>query len=304
MSNFNLIIILGPTATGKTKLACKLADKFNGEIISADSRQVYKYMDLGTGKDLKDYFVNGKPIKYYMIDILNPTEEFDLFTFNTLFYEYYNLITTSNKIPFLVGGSFLYLDSIINNYQLIKADFDQEQKEKLNALSIEELKSILLNLNSNLHNTTDLLVKERIIKAIIIEKAKTSGNILPKPVINPLIIGVVLPLEEIKERITLRLKERLQNGMIEEAENLLKMGITLDKLLFFGLEYKYLGLYLAGKLNYNDMFQKLNSAIYEFARKQLKWLRKMERSGINIYKINGPNFEEAVEIINRIYFER
>lgn len=304
MSNYNLIIILGPTAIGKTKLACKLADKFNGEIISADSRQVYKYMDLGTGKDLQDYFVNGKTIKYYMIDILNPTEEFDLFTFNTLFYNYYQLITKNNKTPFLVGGSFLYLDSIISNYQLVKADFDQKQKEELNALSIQELKSILLNFNSNLHNTTDLLHKERIIKAIIIEKAKRSGNILPKPLIKPLVIGVVLPLEKIKERITIRLKERLQKGMIEEVENLLKMGITINKLLFFGLEYKYLGLYLDGKLNYNDMFQKLNSAIYEFARKQIKWLRKLERSGVNIYKINGPNFEEASEIISRIYFEK
>ncbi len=302
MSGYNLIVVLGPTATGKTLLGAKLAYKFNGEIISADSRQVYKYMDLGTGKDLSDYIVDGVKIPYYMIDILEPDKEFDLYGFNNLFSEFYANIKANNKIPFLVGGSFLYIDSIINNYELVKADFNGKEFEKLNKYNEEELKKILLSVSSGLHNSTDLTDKGRMIKAIIVENAKKSGNILAKPKIKPLILGITLPNDIIKNRISERLKNRLRCGMIEEVGNLVSMGITLEKLIYFGLEYKYIGLHIAGKLSYNDMFQKLNSAIYEFARKQIKWFRKMERNGVNIHKIIGPNYEKAVEIINKNYF--
>ena len=302
MSGYNLIVVLGPTATGKTLLGAKLAYKFNGEIISADSRQVYKYMDLGTGKDLSDYIVDGVKIPYYMIDILEPDKEFDLYGFNNLFSEFYSKIKTNNKIPFLVGGSFLYIDSIINNYELVKADFNGREFEKLSNYNEEELKKILLSVSSGLHNSTDLTDKRRMIKAIIVENAKKSGNILAKPKIKPLILGITLPNDIIKNRISERLKNRLRCGMIEEVGNLVSMGITLEKLIYFGLEYKYIGLHIAGKLSYNDMFQKLNSAIYEFARKQIKWFRKMERNGVNIHKIIGPNYEKAVEIINKNYF--
>lgn len=302
MSGYNLIVVLGPTATGKTLLGAKLAYKFNGEIISADSRQVYKYMDLGTGKDLSDYIVNGVKIPYYMIDILEPDKEFDLYGFNNLFAEFYNKIKINNKIPFLVGGSFLYIDSIINNYELVKADFNGREFEKLSNYNEEELKKILLSGSSGLHNSTDLTDKGRMIKAIIVENAKKSGNILAKPKIKPLILGITLPNDVIKNRISERLKNRLQCGMIEEVENLVKKGITLEKLIYFGLEYKYIGLHITGMLSYNDMFQKLNSAIYEFARKQIKWFRKLERNGVDIHKINGPDYEKAVEIINKNYF--
>ncbi len=303
MTHYNLIVVLGPTATGKTLLAAKLAANLNGEIISADSRQVYKYMDLGTGKDLQDYTVNGKIIPYYMIDIIEPNKEFDLFEFNKLFTNYYYEIINKNKIPFLVGGSFLYLDSIVSNYELVKADFNAQETELLNNFGTEELRKILMGLSNNLHNVTDLTERERIIKAIVIEKAKLNGSILEKPKINPLIIGITLPNEIIKQRISFRLKQRLESGMIDEVNNLFSKGITLEKLLFFGLEYKYIGLYLKGEINYNDMFQKLNAAIYEFARKQIKWFRRMERSGIIINKIDGPDYEKALEIINRNYFE-
>lgn len=302
MSGYNLIVVLGPTATGKTLLGAKLAYKFNGEIISADSRQVYKYMDLGTGKDLNDYIVNGVKIPYYMIDIIEPDKEFDLYEFNNLFSEFYTKIKTNNKIPFLVGGSFLYIDSIINNYELVKADFKGQEFEKLSNYNEEELKKILLSGSSSLHNSTDLTDKGRMIKAIIVENAKKTGNILAKPKIKPLILGITLPNDVIKNRITERLKNRLQCGMIEEVENLVKKGITLEKLIYFGLEYKYIGLHITGMLSYNDMFQKLNSAIYEFARKQIKWFRKLERNGVDIHKINGPDYEKAVEIINKNYF--
>ncbi len=303
MAGYNLIVILGPTATGKTRLAAKLAFEFNGEIISADSRQVYKFMDLGTGKDLQDYIVGNKLIPYYMIDIIEPDKEFDLFEFNKLFAEYYLHIVQKNKVPFLVGGSFLYLDSIISNYKLVRADFNSEETEKLNKLETEELRKILTSLSSNLHNITDLTIRERIIKAIIIERAKLNGNLLEKPDINPLIIGVTLPMEIIKQKINIRLKKRLECGMIEEVKSLLDKGITLEKLLFFGLEYKYIGLYLSGKLSYNDMFQKLNAAICDFAYKQIKWFRRMERNGVNINKIDGDNYEQALEIIKNKYLE-
>ncbi|HPN37429.1 MAG TPA: tRNA (adenosine(37)-N6)-dimethylallyltransferase MiaA [Melioribacteraceae bacterium] len=304
MTDYNLIVILGPTATGKTALATKLAYKLNGEIISADSRQVYKYMDLGTGKDLQDYYINGYVIPYYMIDIIEPDKEFDLFYFNKLFTDYYNTIVGKNKVPFLVGGSFLYLDSIINNYELVKADFNSSESEELKKYEINELKEQLTKLKGNFHNTTDLEDRERIIKAIIIEKAKNMGQLLKKPYINPLIIGIILPNEIIKKRINKRLKERLESGMVGEVENLMKKGITIEKLLFFGLEYKYIGLYVTGKLNYNDMYQKLNSAIYEFARKQIKWFRRMEKNGVEINKIEGADYEKALDIINKKFMQK
>ena len=280
--SYNLIIILGPTATGKTKLGAKLAYAFNGEIISADSRQVYKTMDIGTGKDLGEYTIENINIPYHLIDIIEPFSEFDLFKFNTLFYESYNDINQSKKLPFLVGGTSLYLYSIIKGYNLAPVDFESEEYIKLSCLSIEELKEIILNFDTKLHNTTDLIDKERMIKSIIIHNTKTSGQHNTNPLLNPLIIGVQLPLEVIKQRITERLQLRLNNGMIDEVNQLIKNGVTLEKLLFFGLEYKYIGLYLFNQLNYNDMYQKLNSAIYQFARKQIKWFRKMEREGVKI----------------------
>jgi len=261
-------------------------------------------MDLGTGKDLQDYYINGYVIPYYMIDIIEPDKEFDLFYFNKLFTDYYNTIVGKNKVPFLVGGSFLYLDSIINNYELVKADFNSSESEELKKYEINELKEQLTKLKGNFHNTTDLEDRERIIKAIIIEKAKNMGQLLKKPYINPLIIGIILPNEIIKKRINKRLKERLESGMVGEVENLMKKGITIEKLLFFGLEYKYIGLYLTGKLNYNDMYQKLNSAIYEFARKQIKWFRRMEKNGVEINKIEGADYEKALDIINKKFMQK
>lgn len=296
--NYNLITILGPTAVGKTRLAALLANHFNGEIISADSRQVYKRMDIGTGKDLEDYRVDDKIIPYHLIDVLEPTEEFNLFLFNQLFYEAFKEITSRNKIPFLVGGTGLYLHSVLKGYDLNKVNFDKKKYDQLNELSIDELQEKLKELNPHLHNTTDLLIKDRIIRAIMISQEKNLSKLKNKPVINSLNIGVTLERDEIKKLITKRLKQRLDNGMIEEVERLVAEGITFDKLDFFGLEYKFIGKYLKGELNYNDMFQKLNSAIHQFAKRQMTWFRKMEREGIKIHWIEGPNFKAAEEIIN------
>ena len=298
--SYNLITILGPTAAGKTKLAAKLAKEFDGEIISADSRQVYRHMNIGTGKDLDDYSVKGRIIRYHLIDVIEPTEEFSLYKFNQLFYQSFNEINRRNKIPFLVGGTGLYISSILKGYLLSKANLSKKNLELFDRYSTEELKNILLETSSQLHNTTDLLDKERIIKAIIVASA-SAGSSPERNSISSLVMGIKLPRIEIKKRITERLKFRLDNGMLTEVENLLKNGISHNKLIFFGLEYKFIDLYLRKELTYNDMFQKLNSAIHNFAKKQMTWFRKMEKEGIRINWIEGPDFEQAKKIIVENY---
>ena len=292
---FNLITILGPTATGKTKLAVQLADCFNGDIISADSRQVYRGMNIGTGKDLSEYYIDGRQIPYHLIDIIQPTEEFNLFSFQQGFYKSFDEIKSKNKLPFLVGGTGLYLSSVLQKYTLGKADFEKE-KQILSSYSDDELRDILKDLNPSLHNTTDLNDRERIIKAIAVSKTeqeKTKANN-----IDSLVIGVNLSRDEIKKRITARLKKRLdEEGMIDEVKTLMDSGVSYDKMIFFGLEYKFIAQYLIGELNKNDMFQKLNSSIHSFAKRQMTWFRKMEKEGVVINWIDGPNFNKTKALI-------
>ena len=295
--SFNLITILGPTATGKTKLAAQLANKFNGEIISADSRQVYVGMDIGTGKDLSDYCINGKLIPYHLIDIISPKEEFNLFLFKKYFNQAFAEIRNNNKLPFLAGGTGLYLSSILQNYNLKESMNDSSRINELNLKEIDELKKILIELNPKLHNTTDLLDKERIIKAILVSNASDAIEAVE---ISSLNIGIMPERSEIKKRITERLKIRLQHGMIEEVERLIKEGVTFEKLSFFGLEYKFIGLYLKGKLNYNDMYQKLNTAIHQFAKRQATWFRKMEREGVKINWMDSPDYDKACKLITEV----
>ena len=294
--NFNLITILGPTAVGKTRFAAKLADKFDGEIISADSRQVYKQMNLGTGKDYEDYSINGKLIPYHLIDILEPTEEYNLFRFKQDFYTAFNEITNRNKLPLLVGGTGLYIHSILKNYQLAEANIDKSKIEHYRQLSLEELKNKLLKIKPELHNTTDLLIKERVINAIIVAESKT---VLPKSPqnISSLTFGIKAERDIIKNRITARLKKRLNNGMVEEVQSLIDSGVTTERLKLFGLEYKFIAMYLSGELNYNDMFQKLNSAIHKFAKRQMTWFRKMEKEGVDIIWITNDELNSAISII-------
>ena len=299
--NFNLITVLGPTATGKTKLAVQLAEYFNGEIISADSRQVYHRMNIGTGKDLSEYIFKGKQIHYHLIDVIDPTEEFNLYKFQQLFYKAFEEISEKKKIPFLVGGTGMYLGSILQDYSLNKADFEKTQQEYF-SFSDEELRVILKKLNPVLHNTTDLNIRERILKAIAVSKAQMDNRADLSEVktvnIKSLNIGVKLPREEIKKRITARLKRRLdEEGMIDEVQSRLDSGVSYDKMIFFGLEYKFIAQYLSGELNKNDMFQKLNSAIHSFAKRQMTWFRKMEREGVMINWIEGPDFNKAKELI-------
>lgn len=298
--SYNLITILGPTAIGKTKLAVQLVNEYKGEIISADSRQVYEGMDIGTGKDLEDYKVNNITVPYHLIDVISPQEEFDLYKFIKSFHQIYKDIISRNKIPFLVGGTGLFLHSILTNYQLPYVDFNSDRAKELMTFDESELREILLLKKSTLHNTTDLLDKERIIKAILISESKKEKEIENK--INSLTIGIYAERSVIKNRITERLKSRLKNGMIEEVKELLHNGISHDKLQFFGLEYKYISLFIKGELSYNDMFQKLNSAIHNFAKRQMTWFRKMEREGIKIHWIEGADYDKANRIITNEFF--
>ena len=295
--NYDLITILGCTATGKTKLAVQLADYFNGEIISADSRQVYRRMNIGTGKDLSEYSIQDKQIPFHLIDIIDPTEEFNLYSYQQSFYKSFDDIRNKNKLPFLVGGTGLYLSSVLQKYTLGKADFEKVFNEYSSSPN-EELIGLLRSLNPVLHNTTDLTNRERIIKAIAVSKSQQNKCEVQN--INSLVIGINLNRDEIKKRITARLKKRLdEEGMIEEVKSLMESGISYDKMIFFGLEYKFIAQYLKGELNKNDMFQKLNSAIHSFAKRQMTWFRKMEKEGIMINWIDAPDFNKSKELIEK-----
>jgi len=274
-----LITILGPTASGKTKLAVTLAQQFNGEIISADSRQVYRHMDIGTGKDLCEY----GDIPYHLIDIIDPQCEFNLFEFAQAFCQSYLQTQKNDSTPFLVGGTGMYLDAVLNRYDLTMAKTDEKSRLLLEKKTDEGLISLLSELKPIQHNTTDHSDRARLIQAIEIANAERASNVSVEwPQFYPITIGIKVPREEIKQRITTRLKSRFDEGMIEEVEQLLHKGVTWEKLHFFGLEYRFIALYLKTELSYNDMFQKLNSAIHYFSKQQEKWFKRMERKGLDI----------------------
>jgi tRNA dimethylallyltransferase len=298
---FDLVTILGPTALGKTRLAVELAYHFKGEIISADSRQVYKYMDIGTGKDLSEYVFDGDKIPYHLIDIIDPSEEFNLYLFRDYFDKCMKSLKDKGKMPILTGGTGLYIDSVLKGYGMVDAEMKGKRYYELRDREIEDLRAYLLEINKELHNSTDLLIKERIISAIIIteeKKAKPESDHLKY---RSLTIGIKADRELLKKRITERLKTRLEEGMIEEVESLLKCGISHERLRLFGLEYKFISLYLKGELNYNDMYQKLNSAIHNFSKRQMTWFRKMEREGVRIRWIEPGDVRKAKQIIEENY---
>ena len=290
-----LVVILGPTAVGKTKFAVQLANQFNGEIISADSRQVYKQMTIGTGKDLEEYNIDTSHIPYHLIDILEPSEEYNLYKFKNDFNICFKNILDKNKLPFLVGGTGLYIHSVLKNYDLKDVDFNSTRSIFLSTLSDSELGKILSELNPNLHNTTDLIDRNRIIKAILIAETK-SNQVENNIKFDPLVLGISEEREIIKNRITTRLKSRLKNGMIEEVESLVANGISFEQLDFFGLEYRYISNYLKGEINYNDMYQKLNSSIHKFAKRQMTWFRKDK----NIEWFDVDNKSDIEEICKSI----
>jgi len=290
--SFDLVTILGPTASGKTSIASQLAKDYNGEIISADSRQVYRGMDIGTGKDLGEFHKYN--VKYYLIDISEPIEEYNLFRFKRDFKLSFNEIQKTNKVPIFVGGTGLYLSAILQSYYL--PEIDEKEKNDLSPLSLAQLKNLLLKLKPKQHNITDLQDRERMIQAIVVERSREKKQ-SAIPEYKSLTIGIEPERNETKTLITTRLKARLDNGMIEEVRALLSRGITREKMNYFGLEYKYVTQFIDGKLNYNDMFQKLNSAIHSFAKRQMTWFRKMEKEGVAINWFPPGNYSEIKNFV-------
>lgn len=301
---YNLIIVLGPTASGKTRFAAELATLVNGEIISADSRQIYRRMDVGTGKDYDDYIVNKTQITTHLIDIHEPGYKYNVFEFQRDFHKVYNQVIDLKKIPVLCGGTGLYIEAVTKQYRLISVPVNNELRQNLENKTLEELEEKLATYKK-LHNKTDTDTKKRAIRAIEIEEyyLTHSDPEVQFPVINPIYIGIKYNRDLRRERITERLTQRIKTGMIEEVKSLLNEGITPENLIYYGLEYKYITNYLTGKLTYNEMFSQLNIAIHQFAKRQMTWFRKMEKEGCEIHWIEGTlpmdeKLEIALEILN------
>lgn len=295
LERVNLIVILGPTACGKTRLAANIAYLLKSDVISADSRQVYRGMDIGTGKDYEDYVVNGNRITYHLIDILSPDEEFNVFLFRERFIDIFLKLQSENKLPVLAGGTGMYLSSVIQNYQLPPALYNTKKIEQLSELSEEDIRNRLLSSKVQLHNTTDLTDKKRMINALIIAESETQPT--PMPSIFPLIIGIFPGRETVKQNISRRLHERLNNGLIEEVQNLISEGISHEKLEFFGLEYRYISRMLRNQITRTEMLLGLEQAIANFAKRQMTWFRRMEKQGVKINWLKDANIEKALQIL-------
>jgi tRNA dimethylallyltransferase len=302
--NYNLIVILGPTASGKTRLAARLAADIAAELISADSRQVYRGMDIGTGKDLAEYVVDGKRVPYHLIDVAEPGHLFSVFEFQQRFYECFREITARGRMPIVVGGTGLYIESVLREYRMLPVPENESLREKLEGQGMEELAARLLRLNPGLHNTTDLAGRGRLIRAIEIaeHKSKHGSQGIERPDIVPLVIGVRWDRAVLRERITRRLKERLEQGMIEEVQRLHDAGISWERLDEMGLEYRYVSLYMQGKLTYDDMFKTLNIRIHQFAKRQDTWFRGMERRGIAIHWIERSDETALMAVVKERLF--
>ncbi len=288
----DMITVLGSTATGKTRLAALLADKIGGEIISADSRQVYRGMDIGTGKDLEDYVVDGKKITSHLVDIADPGTEYNVFAFQHDFLHVYASIRKRGFLPVLCGGTGLYLDAALSRYRLQRVPENIALREKLHALSDARLVEILKSYGI-LHNTTDVTDRQRTLRAIEIKEFEKLHPIREKiPKINSMNFGITFPREMVRQRITQRLKNRLENGMIEEVMQLLHSGLKPEQLTFYGLEYRYVTQYVTSEISYDEMFSKLNTAIHQFSKRQMTWFRRMEKRGIVIHWLDGRLGEE------------
>lgn len=311
---YNSIVLLGPTASGKTSLAVRLAYNFNLEIISADSRQVYKGLDLGSGKDLDEYNYSGKNIPYHLIDVTDLNSEYNVFDFTKDFYRAFKNITGRNIIPLIAGGTGMYLDAVIRKYELVEVPENPEFHQNLLSKPLEELSKLLLSLKPDLHNKTDLEDKARVIKAIEIasymqsdEYLKNKEELLKLPDIQPLILGTSLERPLLRENIKKRLDERFAQGMIEEVENLHKQGFSYERMERLGLEYRFISEYLEGKItSKEELSEKLYMAICQFAKRQETWFRGMERKGVKINWLTKENsqdlkFNEAEKIIKATF---
>lgn len=281
---YDIIAIIGPTASGKTSLAVALAKDLNTEVISGDSRQVYRRMDLGTGKDLSDYRIDGMNIPYHLIDIAEPGTKYNLFQYQQDFLPVYEQIKAKGKIPILCGGTGLYVESILRGFNLVPVPENMKLRESLSGKTLDELTEILKGYKT-LHNTTDVDTVNRAIRAIEIEEYMRKHPVEKRsfPALNALIVGIDVAREVRRQRISKRLRQRLDEGMVEEVRALLQEGISADDLIYYGLEYKYLTLYVLGKLSYDEMYSQLEIAIHQFAKRQMTWFRGMERRGLMIH---------------------
>ena len=299
----DLITILGPTASGKTPLAAHLADKLNTEIISGDSRQIYRRMDLGTGKDLVDYVVDGRPVPYHLIDIVEPGYKYNVFEYQRDFLKAYEEIVAKGKLPILCGGTGMYIESVLKGYRLLPVPENPDLRASLEGKSLEELTRILEGYKK-LHNSTDVDTAKRAIRAIEIEEyyKQQPPEYREFPSLKSLIIGVDIDRELRREKITRRLKQRLDEGMVDEVRGLLNEGIPAENLIYYGLEYKFLTQYAIGELTYEEMFLQLETAIHQFAKRQMTWFRGMERRGFTIHWLDAtlPMEEKTEQIINLI----
>ena len=306
-----MITILGPTASGKTPVAARLAMEIGGEVISADSRQVYRRMDIGTGKDLEDYMVSQRDgsfvIPYHLIDIREPGTKYNLFEYQQDFFDAYQDIRSRGKVPILCGGTGLYIEAVLKGYHLSPVPQNQELRDRLEGKTLAELTQMLTELKqktgSNMHNTTDVDSCQRAIRAIEIEtyniEHPTPRRELPP--VDSIIIGIDIDRELRREKITRRLKARLDEGMVDEVKALLEEGISPEDLIYYGLEYKFVTEYLMGQTTYDEMFTRLEIAIHQFAKRQMTWFRGMERRGFKINWIDATlPMDEKIEIIKQL----
>ena len=297
----DLITILGPTASGKTALAARLAYEMHTEVISGDSRQVYRRMDLGTGKDLEDYVVEGIQVPYHLIDIVEPGTKYNVFEYQRDFLKVYEELRGEGKVPVLCGGTGLYLESVLRGYRLMPVPENEALRTALAGKSLEELTEMLKSYKQ-LHNTTDVDTPKRAIRAIEIEEYyrnhPAEGRDFPS--IHALVVGIDIDRETRRRKISERLKQRLEHGMLDEIRDLLSEGIPAENLIYYGLEYKYLTQYVIGELTYEEMYRKLEIAIHQFAKRQMTWFRGMERRGIQIHWLEASSpMEDKVAQIRR-----
>ncbi len=301
----NLICILGPTASGKTRLAALLANEINGEVISADSRQVYRNMDLGTGKDYDDYRVHNRSIPVHLIDIVDAGYKYNIYEYQKDFVPVFQQVTARDNMPILCGGSGMYLEGVLRAFRLINVPHDYRLRKSLEGKSMEELTAILSSFKQ-LHNITDISTRKRVVRAIEIEKYYAAHPDIEHdfPNLSSIVFGIDLDRDTRRKRISERLVKRVDAGMIGEVQQLLDSGIPPSTLIYYGLEYKFITNYLIGDFSYEEMMKKLETAIHQFAKRQMTWFRGMEKRGITIHWLDGTiPVEENVKQIQQVLEE-
>lgn len=297
---YNLIVILGPTASGKTRIAARLARDLASEIISADSRQVYRGMDLGTGKDTSEFLVDGVTIPCHLIDVVDTDHEFNLFEYQKMFYRSFLDISERGLIPIMAGGTGLYIEAVVKDYRMLEVPEDFSLRGELQKMDMDAMRERLFKSNPALHNTTDTQDKSRLVRAIEIaehSKMHEFAEETEHPAIKPFIIGIRWERSVLRDRITARLKKRIDMGMIEEVKNLHNQGVNWEKLDSFGLEYRYVSRYLQGKMDFDEMFRELNTRIHQFSKRQMTWFRRMERQGIVINWVDNADYDSIKRLI-------